>query len=139
MSCALVSEVRAQSGSTRIVRLEVDKKEVKKSYRIFFLSQGRWIEAQKTADGFILPRAVQNEENVTLRITFGKYKLEFAGVHISNFAVNWIVGVDKKPFSEDLVDSEQNAEREIEAVYYIVFEGEPDRRVTVMKWKKRSQ
>jgi hypothetical protein len=71
MTCGLLSGVKAQSQSTRITRLEVDGKEVKTSYRVFFLSGGKWIEAEKTADGFMLPSAVQNEENVTLKITFG--------------------------------------------------------------------
>src|SRR6185312_15697581 len=103
MTYGLVFEVKAQSQSTRIVSLEVDGKEVKNSYRIFFLSGGRWIEAQKTADRFTLPKAIQKEEYLTLMIMFGGYRLKFERVHISNFTVDWIVGIDKEPFSEDLV------------------------------------
>ena len=131
----LLSGVKAQSQSTRIVRLEVDGKEVKKSYRIFFLSSGRWIEAQKNADRFTLPKAVQNEEYVALMITFGKHRLEFDRVHISNFRVDWTVGVDKEPFSKEFVKPDE--QRVVEQVYYLVFEGEPDRQLTVTKWKKQ--
>ena len=132
--CGLVSEVNAQSQSTRIVRLEIDGKEVKTSYRIFFLSSGDWTEAQKTATGFILPREVENKESLTLTIKFGKHKLTFENVHISNFKTDWTVGVDKKPFSEEFVNPDEK--RAIEQVYYLKFEGEPGRLFVVTKFKK---
>lgn len=135
MTYGFVSGVKAQSQSTRIVRLEIDGKEVKRSYRIFFLSSGKWIEAQRAADRFTLPKAVQNEEYVTLMITFGKYRLTFERVHNSNFTVDWIVGVDKEPFSEEFVKPDE--QRVVEQVYYVRFEGEPDRQLIVTKWKKQ--
>lgn len=135
MTYGLLSEVKAQSQSTRIVRLEVDGKEVKKSYRIFFLSRGTWTEAQKTAAGFTLPRAVENEEYLTLMIAFGKHRLKFERLHISNFKNDWIVGVDKQPFSEEFVKPDE--QRLIEQVYYVQFEGEPGRQISFTKWKKQ--
>lgn len=134
MTYGLLSEVKAQSQSTRIVRLEVDGKEVKKSYRIFFLSRDTWTEAQKTAAGFTLPREIENEEYLTLMIAFGKHRLKFERVHISNFKNDWIVGVDKEPFSGEFVKPDEH--RVIEQVYYVQFEGEPGRQLIVTKWKK---
>jgi hypothetical protein len=130
----VVVEVKAQARSTRIVRFEVDGKEVKQKYRVFVLSSGRWIAAGITKDGFRLPTVVQKQEHVTLVITFGKHRLNFEDVHISNFRVDWTVGVDTEPFAEENMDP--NEKRAIQKLYYIVFEGEPGRRLTVTKWKR---
>lgn len=134
LTCGFLAKVNAQPQTTRIVRLEVDGKQVKKSYRIFFLSEGTWAEAQKTAAGFKLPRAIENEEYLTLMIAFGKYRLKFDKVHVSNFRTDWIVGVDTKPFSEEFVRPDE--QRAIEQIYYIQFVGEPDRQLIVTKLKK---
>lgn len=134
ITCGLLSDVKAQSQSTKIVRLEVDGKEVTQNYRIFFLSKGTWIKAQKTAAGFTLPRQI-TLEYLTLLIAFGKHRLKFDRVHISNFKCDWIVGVDKEPFSEEFVKPDE--QRVIEQVYYVRFEGEPGRQLIVTKWKKR--
>jgi hypothetical protein len=134
MMCGLLAEVSAQSSSTRIVRLEVDAKEVRKSYRIFFLSMGTWTEAPKTAAGFTLPREVETEEYLTLMIAFGKYRLKFERLHISNFKTDWIVGVDKRPFSEEFVKPDE--QKLTEQVYYLRFEGEPGRQLIVTKRKR---
>lgn len=136
LTCGLLSDVNAQPQSTRIVRLEVDGKQVKKSYRIFFLSKATWIEAQKTAAAFTLPRAIENEEYLTLMIAFGKHRLKFDKVHISNFRNDWIVGVDTEPFSEELVKPDE--QKSIEQIYYIQFEGEPGRQLIVTKLKKQA-
>jgi hypothetical protein len=135
MTYGPLSEVKAQSQSTRIVRLEVDGKEVKKSYRIFFLSKGTWTEAQTTAAGFTLPRELENEEHLTVMIAFGKHRLKFERLHISNFKTDWIVGVDKQPFSEEFVKPDQ--QKLVEQVYYVQFEGEPGRQLIVTKPKKQ--
>jgi hypothetical protein len=129
-----VVEVKAQAQSTRIVRLEVDEQEVKQKYRVLVLSNGRWIAAQVTKDRFRLPKVVQKQEHVTLMITFGKHRLEFEDVHISNFRVDWMVGVDTEPFSEENIVADEK--RPIQQLYYIVFEGEPNRQLTVTKWKR---
>ena len=134
MACCFPYEVSAQSQSTRIIKLEVDGKEVKQDYRIFFLSRGIWTDAPKTSSGFTLPKEVEDEEYLTLIVAFGKHKLEFERVHISNFKVDWIVGVDSRPFSEEFVRAED--QRRVEQVYYLKFDGEPGRQLVVTKWKK---
>jgi hypothetical protein len=110
----------AQSLSTKILRLEVDGKEVRKSYKVFFLSAGGRSEAEKTATGFVVPSELTTQEHLAVLITFGKYKLEFSDIHISKFHTDWVVGVDKKPFSEELVRPEE-AEK-TRRVYYIKFQ-----------------
>jgi hypothetical protein len=119
-TCALC---RAQSRpmSTDVVRLEVGGKEVKKSYKVYFLSKGKWIESERTATGFLVPDKLRAEEYLTVLITFGKYKLVFSKIHISKFNEDWIIGVDKKPFSQEFVTSEEA--RTVKRVYYIQFLG----------------
>jgi hypothetical protein len=53
----------------------------------------------------------------------------------SNFNTDWIIGVDKQPFSEKFVKPDQ--QNLIEQVYYIQFEGEPGRQLIVTKLKKQ--
>ncbi|GIU83223.1 MAG: hypothetical protein KatS3mg006_2287 [Pyrinomonadaceae bacterium] len=114
-------EARAQSFSTRIVRIEIDGKEVKKDYKVFFFSNGKWIEAKRTPTGFVIPNELRNEEYLTVLISFGKYKLKFSEIHISKFDQNWTVGIDKKPFSEEFVKPEEA--KTTKRVYYIQFGG----------------
>jgi len=128
-------EAKAQSVSTKIVRVEIDGKSTKKSYKVFFLSNGNWIESEKTATGFVVPSQLKAEEYLTVLITFGKHRLEFSKIHISNFSVDWIVGVDTKPFSEEFVKPEEA--KITERAYYIEFEGEPGRRLVITEKKIR--
>ena len=122
-------EAKAQSLSTKITKIEVDGKTTNKNYKVFFLSNGNWIESVRTTTGFVVPDQLKTEEYLTTLITFGKHKLEFSKIHISNFSVDWIVGVDTKPFSEEFVEPEDA--KVTERVYYIQFEGEPGRQLVV--------
>lgn len=128
-------EATAQSSSTEITRIEVDGRIFKKSYKVFFLSDDNWVESEKTSTGFVIPSRLKTQEYLTVLVTFGKHKLEFSKIHISNFSVDWIVGVDTKPFSEELVRPEDA--KTTKRAYYIEFEGEPGRRlvITVKKIK----
>jgi hypothetical protein len=117
-------KANAQSMSAKIVRFEIDKKEVKRSYKVFFLSNGKWIEAEKTSNGFVVPGELRNEKFLAVLITFGKYKLEFSEIHISAFStnINWTVGIDKKPFSKEFAKPDEM--KMIKRLYYIKFEGD---------------
>jgi hypothetical protein len=74
------------------------------------------------------------EEYLTVLITFGKYKLEFARVHSLAFKADWIVGIDKKPFSEEFISPEEA--KTAKRVYYIKFSGEPGTRLIIMEQNK---
>src|SRR3712207_3678843 len=113
--------VKAQPLSTKILKIEIDGKEIKKNYKIKFLSNDKWIEAERTYTGFIIPAEVKNQEYPSVLITFGKYKLEFLRIHISKFTEDWIVGVDKKPFSDELISPERA--KTVKRIYYIEFKG----------------
>lgn len=54
-------------------------------------------------------------------ITFGKHKLHFSKIHISKFSEDWIVGIDNRPFWDEIVRPENAAK--IKSAYYIQFEG----------------
>lgn len=128
------SIVQGQSLSTRLEKIEINGKEAKKSYKVFFLSNDKWIESEKTSTGFIIPSELKCEEYLTILITFGKYKLEFSKIPISKFNEDWIVGVDKKPFSEEYVKPEEM--ESIKRVYYIQFLGKSEVTQLVVKEKK---
>lgn len=134
--CFCFSEIEAQSLSTKIERIEIDGKVVKKSYKVFLRSSNEWIEAEKTATGFFIPDELKMNENLSVLFTLGKYKLEFSEIHISNFDTKWIVGVDEKPYSEDFISSSQA--KTAKRVYYIKFQGSIglDRTLTVVQKKK---
>jgi hypothetical protein len=124
----------AQSESTKIVRFEVDGKEVKKNYKVSFRLNDRWIESEKTPIGFIIPNEFRNDENLTVLITLGKYKLEFPNIHISKFEEDWVVGIDNKPFSEE--NSYLVKTKIVKRVYYINFVGSAlETRLVVMDKK----
>ena len=109
----------AQTLTTTISRIEVDEKEYKKDYEVSFLVGETWIKAERTPTGFIVPLELQREEHLHFLITFGKHRLEFDDVHISKFGVDWLVGVDLKPYTHQTLDEEE-AKRTTQ-LYYIRF------------------
>jgi hypothetical protein len=121
--------VQAQTIATTVEKLEIDGKIVKKDYKVFLYTNDKRIEAKRVKEGFIIPDELKNEEYLGTEITFGKYKLDFSKIHISNFTVSWIIGVDKKPFSDEFVKPEDVSSTK--QVYYIEFSGEPGRRLVV--------
>jgi hypothetical protein len=127
----LFFEARAQSTSTNILKIEINGKKVEKDYKVTFLSDEKWIEAERTPTGFVLPDEVKAQEWVTFSISFGKHNLVFSDLHISNFAVDWTVGIDTKPYSEEFVRPEEA--KTTKSLYYIKFEGEPERLHVVRK------
>lgn len=129
-------EAQAQSSATKVIKIEIDGKEVKKNYKVFFLSNDRRIEAEKTSTGFIVPNKLKKQENLEVLITFGKYELWFPEIHISKFKTDWVIGVDNEPFSEEYVRPQEvhNAKR----AYYIKFQGIGlDTRLIFTEWKNR--
>lgn len=120
-------DVQASLG-TQIERIEIDGEEIKTRYRVFVFS-GKWIEAKRIRTGFILPEKVRSEEYLPVLITFGKHKLAFSKIHLSKFTVDWIVGIDRKPFSEEFARAED--EKNVKRIYYIHFKGEPETQLVV--------
>jgi hypothetical protein len=113
--------MHAQRGATRVTRIEVDEIEVHDEYKVVFDAGNYWIEGKRTETGFVIPDAVSGTEWVNFIFSFGEHKLRFSKVHISKFGTDWIVGVDKWPYSEEYV-GRKDAKRTHEA-YYIKFQG----------------
>jgi hypothetical protein len=132
---SFLCDAHAQDGmSTKISRIEVDGKVVRKKYNVFLRSSGKWMAANKTRTGFVLPNNLTTEEYLDVLVTFGKYQLEFLKLHVSNFREDWVVGVDEKPFSPDFVNPEDASITK--RVYYIQFEGsEPGRQLIIAEKK----
>ena len=85
----------------------------------------------KTPTGFVLPAKLMTEQSLSVLITLGKHRLKFPEVHISNFNTDWIVGIDKEPFSDEFVNPEES--KSVKRVYYIQFLGKGLVRQLVMK------
>ena len=131
---SMTAQRDATKHATKIVRLEVDGKEVRNDFKVFFLLRGNWIEAKRKMTGFFIPYELEKEEYLAVSIEFGKYKLEFSRLHISNFGEDWVVGVDKKPFSDEYVKPEEKETTKL--AYYLRFEGsEPARQIIVTERK----
>lgn len=111
----------AQTESTKIVKFEVDGKEVKKNYKVSFRLNDNWIESEKTSTGFIIPNEFRDNEYLTVLIKLGKYKFEVPKIHISKFSADWVVGIDNKPFSDEIGWNIKS--KTVKRVYYIKFIG----------------
>ena len=107
--------------ATQIQKIEIDGKEIRTRYRVFVFS-GKWIEAKRTRTGFILPEKVRRETDLPVLITFGKHRLAFSPIRVSKFNESWIVGIDKKPFSEEFATAEEA--KNIKRIYYKQLTGE---------------
>ncbi len=114
-------EARAQMPPTRIVRIEIDGKEIKTSYDVFFLVNKEWVKVKQTPCGFQIPDELKNNEFFDFSIAFEKYQLDFSQIHISKFNTDWIVGIDKKPFSDENVDPQNVSSTKM--AWYINFLG----------------
>ena len=129
-------EAQAQSLLTKVVGIEIDGKEVRKNYKVFFLSNGKWIEAEISSTGFVVPNELKNQEQVAVLITVGKYRVVFPEIRISKFEEDWIVGIDNKPFSEEFVTPEEV--KKTKRAYYIKFLGTGGvTRLIFLEWKNK--
>jgi hypothetical protein len=119
-----LSEARGQkacSASARVLRFEVEGKQVTKDFKVLFRINNRWIKSKKLENGFSIPDVLRTSEYLTFLISLGKYKLEFHNIHCSKFSEDWVVGIDEAPFSDEirwLIKSEK-----IRRVHYIIFKG----------------
>ena len=116
----LYSVVPAQTTHVTVIsRIEVDEKAVTDDYRVIFDAGNYWVEARRTPKGFILPEAVRDQESINFVFKFRKYNLRFSNVHRSKFQSDWVVGVDEKPYSPEIVSPRKM--KKTQAAYYIEF------------------
>lgn len=92
---------QAQCLKTNVEGISINGEEYKKSYKVFVLSNEKWIEAERTSSGFIVPNELKDEQKVSVKFVFDKYNLVFSGIKVSEFSLKWFIGVaDKRPFPE---------------------------------------
>jgi len=129
----------AQDKHVHIVRIEIDGKPVKANFKVDIITDDKKIYKAKTDEnGFTVPAEVVGksvDNYVGVVITFKKYVLTFFTVHSSNFDTDWIVGVDTEPFEAENLDGAQPSE--VQSIYYLQFEGEPGRHLTVRVGKPK--
>ncbi|MBK8148036.1 MAG: hypothetical protein IPN69_23140 [Acidobacteria bacterium] len=133
MMMVWVSIASAQSALTTISRIEIDGQEIKTKYRVFFQLNDKWIRAKQTKSGFLIPTELSGRESLSVLIKFRKYRLTFSGIHFSKFDESWVVGIDKKPFSTDLIND--NDPTLIRQLYYIRFDGARESTILVVTKK----
>lgn len=130
LAVAFLYATKAQAQSTKVIGIEVDGQTIKTDYEVFVLSDGRCIKLTRNSEGFSIPAELKDKQHLSIVFAFGKYKLQFPNIHFSKFTEDWIVGVDRKPFSDDFVNSVEA--KSIKLIYYILFKGsEPETRLVV--------
>lgn len=123
LSCILVfacfvATAQAQKPTT-ITRVEVDGEVVKSNYKVLFLCDRSWIEAENTPTGFIVPKEIGDQQKLTFRFIFNDHDLEFSAIDRSILGIDWIVGVDLPPYSEEFVKPKEMAG--VTEVYYLQY------------------
>jgi hypothetical protein len=118
--CCLVAvnSVQAQDRKVKILRFEVDNKEIKSDFKIFLYTIDKEIEPLRDGNSFFVPREIDSSI-VTVRFITGSYDLLFYPIYPSKFNTDWVIGVDKKPFDIDNASSEEA--RNLKMIYYLQF------------------
>ena len=115
----LCSQAKAQTQSVKILKIEIDGKEVKQDFKVLLYANGSVIEPMRVENSFLVPVEVKNCKTVSVRFLFGDYNLFFDSVYLAKFETDWIVGVDKKPFDQEYVPRKEA--RKFKFVYYLQF------------------
>jgi hypothetical protein len=119
LGCLVVlNSTQAQDRKVKIVRFEVDNKEIKSDFKIMLYLNNKKIEPSRDGNSFLVPQEIDNSV-VTVRFISDGYDLLFHPIYPSKFDTDWIVGVDKKPFDTDNA-SPQEA-RNLKMIYYLQF------------------
>lgn len=113
-------DVPAADITTRVIKLQMDGEEIKANYRVFLAAQGKEFEAAVNKDGFVVPAELRDSETIGVRVVIGTENLDFSKVHISKFDNEWIIGIDRKPFSEEFADGTDMTK--VKLIYYILFQ-----------------
>jgi hypothetical protein len=118
--------------TTRVLKLEADGEEMKTDYKVFLSAYGQEFKARLNNEGFVLPTELQHAETIDVKIVIRKEHLDFSQVHISKFDEEWIIGIDHKPFSEEL--SERRDVSKVGVIYYITFQSKGGLDTRLLAW-----
>lgn len=118
LACFAISSVQAQDRKVKMLRFEVDKKEIKSDFRIILYLNKKKIEPIRDGNSFSVPQEINNSV-VSVRFISAGYDLLFYPIYPSKFDTDWIIGVDKKPFDPD--DASPQEARNLKMIYYLQF------------------
>ncbi len=105
--------------AVRILKFEVDGKKVDGRFKLLLYIGKDVITAKVQGKRILLPSRVKEQANVGVRFICRKYDLFFDQVAVSSFKVDWIIGVDHRPFKHEYVEPE--AVDQLRLLYYISF------------------
>lgn len=113
-----ISSAQAQDRKVKILRFEVDKKEIESDFKIILYLNDKKIEPLQDGNSFLVPREIDNSV-VSVRFISGRYDLLFHPIYPPKFDTDWIIGVDKKPFDTDNASLQEA--RNLKMIYYLQF------------------
>jgi hypothetical protein len=119
----LASAAQAQTGCVK-VKFEIDGKEVDQKFKVVLHINNEVIKPSIIGKGFnVSADVLKNHETVGVQFLSAEYDLFFESVHRSAFETEWIVGVDKPPFDNENIDSEEPVPpgKKLLIIYYINF------------------
>jgi hypothetical protein len=111
--------VASPTKAVRILQFEVDGSRIERKFKIVLYVGKQAIEPTMRENRFVVPPSLRDHESVGVRFLSGKYNLFFDQVAVSSFDVDWIVGIDHKPFKQEYVEPEQVDK--LKLLYYISF------------------
>jgi hypothetical protein len=82
----------------RIIRFEVDGKEVRQPFQLALYANRTWITPERVNNGFVVPTGLANAEDVKVRFQSGAYDFLINPIYRGKFSSNWIVGVDSRSY-----------------------------------------
>jgi hypothetical protein len=113
--------VEAQRASTRVVRFTINDEQIKQPFKVVLYAGGKEFEAERTGDGFLIPRELQAEQNIVTKIKVGKYELNFGAIPRDKFELDWQIEIDTKPFSTRRLTRQELKRTRL--IYYLRFGG----------------
>lgn len=123
LSVILIGAVRGhstpQTKAVRILKFEVDGRRIEKNFKILLYVSKQVIAPTINENSFVLPPSVREQESIGVRFLCGKYNLFFDHVAVSSFDVDWVIGIDHKPFKQEYVEAEEA--KKLKLLYYISF------------------
>ncbi len=129
--------VLGQEKRVNVIRLEVDGQEVSSKFTVDLISeekQGKVYKAKVDDAGFIVPPELVGKD-IGMIFRFKKFAAMFFFIKASNFDHDWTVGVDTKPFADDLVKASDPPDAEV--VYYIKLDRETRPTLTTVVGKPK--
>lgn len=108
----------AEDRIVKVLRLEVDKKEVKSDYKVLIYCDNKIIEPLRKDNGFVVPKEARNSVS-DVRFLFKNHDLYFNSLYPPSFNTDWVIGVDHKP--SDVINASFNKPKQFQAVNYLHF------------------